>query len=159
MRRRKVSEKVAAVGRELDAQIAVRLMGWRWFAKKSEGLIALFPPDEEDRIMFSADLFEDVTGREEEYPRFIDWDGVGDVKGKRGLPHYSTDDAAALMVVDALMEREYDTTLRTIGTKHVFEMYKYARFVAAAEAWSRPEAICRAALACVAAEGGSTSGK
>ena len=69
-------------GRELDALVAERVMGFRWYVSSSSGCRGIFRPD--DRPSWFTTLATDH-----------DWQ----------VPHYSTDIAAAWGVVDAIVSR------------------------------------------------------
>lgn len=83
-------------GPALDAQIAVALLGFRWFRCPRRNLIALFPPHEEDRLNWGPG-WEDVTGREGEFERFAD--------ALRQVPPVSTTGGGMLLLGAALEAR------------------------------------------------------
>jgi hypothetical protein len=72
-------------GRELDALIAEKVMGFKWRTSKHSGYRYLFPPGHR------SNLFTDSIGNE---PLYGDWDDC--------VPAYSTDIAAAWQVVEKL---------------------------------------------------------
>jgi hypothetical protein len=88
-------------GRELDAEVAEKVFGWRWFLGPGHKAISFQPPlsDGWERPMFHPDSV-DVTDRQTEYERFYDWDHCGRRDGRSGLPNYSTDIADAWEIVE-----------------------------------------------------------
>jgi Phage ABA sandwich domain len=97
-------------GRELDALIAEKLLGWRWFAVGAEKWIrvGLWPPEDGRHTRWNLPSSAvDVTGREQEYKRFSEWYRCGSYGNNptTGLPHYSSDIGAAWLVVEALRQQ------------------------------------------------------
>lgn len=87
----------ALTGRELDAEVATRVLGWSWWKCRGKGFTLLQPLDPDDRCMWSLRIQEEVTGREQEFPRYADWD--------RLLPRYSTDPTASAALLDHMRDR------------------------------------------------------
>lgn len=127
------------VSRELDAEVAEKVMGWQWFPAEPErpNVQYLRRPD---RFLYGAVR------------------DSGKVLLMSGLPAYSTDIAAAWLVVDHLRERgiwleeltgRYETSYRAgfmWRGDHPFSPNYVQEFGDTA-----PLAICRAALAACAA--------
>ena len=102
--------------RELDALIAERLFGWRWVKYPAPNLsehrllTGIVPPAAPGRIYSNRTdrIWQPSTPDAE---RFSDWDtlywwdddGASDIR--RGMPHYSTDIAAAVQVEDEIERR------------------------------------------------------
>lgn len=96
-------------GREFDAKIAVEFFGWRWFRDPLQSdLIGLWPPESPEWQRWNwRDTLIDVTGDEESWQRFSDWDRMGSPSDRPPgsisfLPHYSTSIADAWPVVELL---------------------------------------------------------
>src|SRR5690348_1098483 len=91
-------DTLTLTGRELDAEVAVKIFGWRWLARVRERSLCLIVPPEHTESWIKAN-FKDVTGHQSEYCRFAEWDQ--DFQ----LPRYSTDPAAMMQVVEKMRER------------------------------------------------------
>lgn len=99
------------MSRKLDALVAERVENWRWMKYQAPNysttrlLTALFPPDAPNRICVPNGydrIWQPSNSRE---PRFSGWDSVPwweDGERQSGFPHYSTDIAAAWMVVEKM---------------------------------------------------------
>lgn len=108
--------------RELNAAVAQELFGWRWFLSThlaDRKLIGLWPPERDGwvRSNWHAEWFEDVTGHESDYKRFVDWDRLGR-KGKNGrdgigVPHYSSSWDAMRLVVEEMDRRGFWCRMRS----------------------------------------------
>lgn len=126
-------------GRELDALVAEKVMGWRWISYNNNGFI-LVPPDQHSR-MKPEYVFQDKAGSREH----------------AGLPRYSTDIAAAWEVVEKLHEipgyEIIDIRLCSIGYAILAPMGNHMKSVSTAE--TAPLAICLAALKAVGQSGGA----
>jgi hypothetical protein len=155
----------AAVGREVDAEIAATLFGWRWMTypapcNPQRWLTGIFPPDAPNRVATPNGydrVWQPSTSTAE---RFSNWDEPvwwDDGEIKRGLPKFSTDIAAAMQVVEAMRERGYGFSVewsKEHTTGHVcFSLWtpnfeglgcEYGEF---ANTQDLPAAICRCALA------------
>jgi hypothetical protein len=93
-------------GRELDAGVAVEVMGWRWMKYAAPNnptltLTGIFPPKAPGRICVgnNYDLIWEPSDAEQ--PRFSNWDSPTwweDGETFHGLPHYNTDHNAAAEV-------------------------------------------------------------
>jgi hypothetical protein len=124
-------------GRELDAAIAERLFGWKWLEVESSagGLVRIFRHPE--LFVYGA------WGPKEEPINYYDT-----------LPHYSTDIAAAWLVVEKMQEKRncLSLTYGIFSGDFVFEWKAEFRMVpkdGIAWADTAPLAICRAALLAV----------
>lgn len=151
-------------GRELDAMVAERVMGWRWMkwaAVTDDPLSALVPP---------AEIYNRRHWRPSDVSaeRYYDWDTIGWTdkadKFHSGFPRYSTDIAAAWDVAEKMQSE-----LREVGSRGgicdvrltvhrygpdgayrvVFSKHPMRRLYAAAWSKSLPHAICLAALKAV----------
>lgn len=115
-----------ATGRELDALVAEKVMGWRW--RGGRGLKLLVAPE--------ADTWYELRGDER-----IAADAFRDV------PHYSTAIAAAWLVVEGLRAEGWDFSLRNYSTwTATFDRMDRGAPVHDADGSTAPLAICRAAL-------------
>lgn len=125
-------------GRELDAEIAERFMGWRWWRSSITGRRCLFPSEPPEWFT------ELATGNE---PLVGDWDHIS-------LPPYSTSIADAWHVVERLnalgwlvgleqidtaQGRQWRTSLDRISPYGIEDEF----------ATTAPLALCRAALRAV----------
>lgn len=146
-------------GRDLDAAVAERLFGWRWYVRTpllpgEVPLMGLFPPDTEGftRWNFSDRVFR-LVREGEQFERFSDWYRCGSVGEdfSTGLPHYSTDHNAAAQVLAEIEKRGLqirfceclsDTVTRDLPSPKVPRGYEHDWYIAKAT----PSQICRAAL-------------
>jgi hypothetical protein len=119
--------------RDIDAAIAERLFGWKWFKKsvsKLDGstveLSAIFGPEEEwNRVNYHPASWSPSDSSAE---RFEDWDRLCYKPGKdrrersyEGLPRFSSDMEWAMKAVDALASRGFLVNIRsrTYGDRSV----------------------------------------
>jgi hypothetical protein len=142
-------------GRELDAAVAEKVMGWEWLERlnggsKGTSRKAIFPPEDSDwvRVNFNADHWRPAQNGTE---RFSDWDDCcRSPDGDYGMPCYSTNIAAAMQVVERFPEwtifKVDDSENSTASVEYHVEVTNDCR-VFTCRAASVPEAICRAALA------------
>lgn len=144
-------------GRELDALVAERVMGWEWLERRmdvhdpSTARKALFPPSDSEWIRINYNE-RDWSAASSATPRFHDWDEAA-LRSKGGaaelcLPYYSSDIAAAWQVVEKMAEKGDLIFLQT----HRGDDEQYAAtFVEPFTAYAPtvPLAVCRAALKAV----------
>jgi ABA sandwich protein len=118
--------------RALDALVAERIFGWRWMRSSVSGRQAIFPMDQHP------EWFTAPASRVEGLAN--DWDCR--------LPHYSTDMAAAWLVVEKLKKAECRVIIRATpndcGYDCEIEKSKSDWWSIGQE--SAPIAICQAAL-------------
>ncbi len=88
---------IPEVGRDLDALVAEKVMGWRWYRARYNPVRALFSAELAER--YGAIIPKPIEGDVSDIEIAADWD--------RELPKYSTDIAAALLVIEKLAERGY----------------------------------------------------
>lgn len=90
---------------DIDAKIAVRFFGWKWFRDRKRELDGIFPPDDGVQIRwnFRADWFDEVS---EPSKRFTDWAGH--------LPRYSRNMNEAYKLLEELKRRHYTIEVRTV---------------------------------------------
>ena len=100
-------------GRELDALIAVTLFGWEWkkypppTAPERPPLTLLVPPAAPNRIRIPNNYDRVWQPSDAQAKRFEGWDECyywDNGEAQRGFPYYSTDIAAAWLVIAALRE-------------------------------------------------------
>lgn len=126
----------ALTGRDLDAAVAERVMGWtiapegnRWRVSATGEYINSWCVDSPNL----ADLDSDVDDR---------------LYGRYAMPSYSTDIAAAMQVVEKMQERGFRIFIRdyegVITWEVKFASVKGPSYEASGN--DLPEAICRAAL-------------
>lgn len=147
-------------GRELDAAVAMRVMGWRWYCR-TEGFTSWFflPPEtpvdaDPETTMDKVGIHGRLTPNPEKAPKLRP-EGVPTTVKPR-VPHYSTDIAAAWEVWGQLPEswaliRRVDGRYRCVpGTDYrgAFGVARHERGEGAI-ADTAPLAICRAALRAV----------
>lgn len=102
----------ASATRDTDAAIARLLFGWRWMRCPERGHVSLYPPEGPGVLWHIRGDAEDVSERYLEFPRFADWDRMGDWRGYRTLPRFTSDVAATLgWVWDALIENGWQLSL------------------------------------------------
>jgi len=146
-------------GRELDALVAERIFGWRWMAYPAPNnptetwLTAIFPPPAPDRIVVANRYDRIWRPSSRDAPRFVEWDTCPwweDGEIQRGVPHYSTDIAAAWLVVEK-MDFDERALVRdsSAGLWYVQRWSHKGRFMWEAEGVTAPHAICLAALEAV----------
>lgn len=154
-----MSEQLAELaGRDLDAVVAVRVMGWEWL-ERLEDLYqrprkVIYPPLGPDWIRFNY-FWDKYSPAQPTTERFSDWDECCKrVDGATGMPRYSTDIAAAMEVVEKMREswsveiycdfpdREWNVTF----CKRDPEAQWIQTDTHSVDSESLPEAICRAAL-------------
>lgn len=134
-------------GRELDALVTEKVMGWQWFKMDTQGLAVgidhpwantrSLRPDKSNGVwtlVASLDL-----------PMHFD---------NRCIPHYSTNIAAAWLVVENLNKREWRVEIaHTVnsGVDVVIAKWEEGHFGGEFAEWAEtaPLAICRAALKAV----------
>jgi hypothetical protein len=133
-----VSDSEKREARELDAQVAEKLMGHEWFVSSETGRRAIFALGAQPKwFVARADGSEQLAAF---------WDHC---------PHYSTDIAAAWLVVDGMARRGFHARLKTPFTPSDLCFAGFTphgstgwngRGDYEASAESMPLAICRAAL-------------
>lgn len=129
-------------GRELDAEVAEKVMGWRWIKLKINGVVAIFSP-ERAADWISHNVCIDVTGKESDFERASDWDRAD------CLPAYSTEPAAMMRVVEVLRERFGVVEMSGIGNQWFCRVRGICEHGDAARSETLPLAVARAALAAV----------
>lgn len=146
---------------DLDAEIAVKLFGWRWFRHKERNVVGLYPPDEEGYIawMFFEEKMELLGDTDGGYPRYTDWYRCGGLSDERSrwhlyMPQFSGDLECAMMV-DARMQAEgFRLKLTRRKDGKFWARYEHANGAGwkKLSGWraSMPLAICDAALAAFA---------
>ena len=115
-----------AAGREVDALIAVKVMGWQYTIGNYRPL--LVPTNNDPRMSWVAEW--DEKGRP-------DW-----------LPHYSTEISAAWQVIEKMLEIGFSSRIKVEErkcTKCAFWRVGISRYISL-PAPTAPLAICRAAL-------------
>ena len=138
-----MSNQSLGVGRELDALVAEKVMGWRWMpywvSGQSEQVTDLFPPY-----------------------------GVGDFDSHGQFPEYSTDSKAAWLVVEEIRKRgwvyctvqslpseaeapEWDDATMSVQWWAEFSRYRSPVEATSPHCTTAVEAICLAALQAVGA--------
>lgn len=143
-------------GRELDTLVAERVMGWKWMSRACDSKNAnpyrsawLFPPDSVDVDTGREGLFgEPIIVRNGIVGPFREYDGGRKEQGGN-LPHYSTDIAAAMEVVEKMREQGFIVSMMS-DPPWTCEMAKPSW--SGSECWTGatlPLAICLAALAAV----------
>ncbi len=131
------------VGRELDAAVAVRVMGWKIAPEGNRWRVSATGDYNNSWCVDSpnlADLDSDTTER---------------LYGRYAMPAFSSEITAAMDVVEKLRSLGFHLELITaVGGWEVSVYRRYARggevvppLLAQYEGLSLPEAICRAALA------------
>lgn len=144
-------------GRELDAMVAEKVLGWRWIkfgAKGDDSLTAIVPPAH----IYNRPHWQPSNSEAE---RFYDWDTLSwldkNEKHHWGLPHYSTDIAAVQEVKQKMAEMGWDwfclierpgqatVTISALNNPALPDVQGVAE--------TAPHAICLAALSAVRAEG------
>ncbi len=147
----------ASERRELDAVVAVRLMGWQWFRSRTSGRCMLQPPERDGwvRSPWGEGYAEAVEGVPPLGERFSDWDDGGRNLTRAvttwGLPRFSEDIAAAWQVHQVMCgqlfsERlAYYRELQLIASKDSIGTVLWPD-VLTVLAGRMPEAICLAAL-------------
>lgn len=144
-------------GRELDALIAERVMGWEWLETVAHDGVtrkAIFPPlsIEWVRINFSA---QDWTTASDSAERFSDWFECCRRADRQvyGLPAYSTDIAAAMDVFEHLHRKGHMISVNASGEGNgywcVIYPLKDGPIIETEYCESAAESICRAALAAI----------
>lgn len=124
-------------GRELNAEIAVTMFGWEWRRSAVTGCRCVYAPNRAPSWMReTADLTE---------PLVVDWD-YGE-----WTPRYSTDIAAAWLVVERMFALGYNADVFTSTDGYGCDFTQYAhdtRFSARVDPREGgvPLAICLAAL-------------
>lgn len=141
--------------RELDAEVAEKVMGWQWWERPDDkdGTLrkVLYPPENSGwrRYNFSETVWLPAQPTTE---LFSDWDDCcsrEDDPFVRGVPFYSTDIAVAMLVLDKFDD---EWTICKMGGFDPPDIYDYQVdvthncLVFSAVAATLPEAICRAAL-------------
>lgn len=93
---------------DIDAKIAVRFFGWKWFRDRKRELDGIFPPDDGVQIRwnFHADWFDEVS---EPDRRFTDW--------ADHLPRYSGNMNEAYKLLEELKRRNY--TVEIMNIRHI----------------------------------------
>lgn len=148
--------------RERDALVAEKAMGWRWMRYPAPNnpelkLTGLFPPEAPERICVANGYDQVWEPSDTDAPRFSNWYACvwwenGELQ--RGIPHYSTDIAAAWRVVERLQQRGLTVVVRngsTLGRHYGGCVVRVLDFKEK-QKWealsldSAPEAICLAAL-------------
>lgn len=126
-------------GRELDAEVAAKVMGWTSVWSNLRDL----PPKKVGGKFFARVLLTDD-------PEELEWVGVAP-SGQRSeeIPPYSTNLAAAWLVVEAMQKYDCDFSLEKAGAAWYAD-FRINTDVPAGT--SAPHAICLAALQSLAAE-------
>jgi hypothetical protein len=147
-------------GRELDQRVAIEVMGWGWMTGTSGDVLPfkrwLVPPEEVGD--WGNDHPADLSLPQEE-PWWLDTDPRNHPSDRRLVPHYSTDIAAAWLVVEKLQGagdplKDWFLTLQWSGAEWTATFDRNPDVFEAHEVYAReasvPLAICRAALAAIA---------
>lgn len=130
------------VGRELDAAVAERVMGWDWFTAVNVNV--LVPPEHHWRVQRSWHI-PGKHGEEDDIDSARFYDSRNGGKQAPVVPAYSTDIAAAWAVVEKLYDQGW--RLEIMWGRLFWVEFQRAHAIAQATAPTAPEAICRAALA------------
>lgn len=158
-------DKIEA-GKDLDAEIAVRLFGWEWLEHDNDMTHSprkgLFAPADSNWVRFNFHA-PDWRPAKEDTPRFSDWYETCAIRAangydlkRRGLPPYSTSWDAAGEVVEKLGKQVVSLQLSTMhqGRRGRFAIigeplkpYLSVCHHWIAEAETFPLAICRVAMA------------
>lgn len=146
---KKQQEIIKHPGRELDALVAVNVLGWRWVKfGRDQQLSAMVPP---------ANIYDKPGWWHPSDPgasRYDDWDMIHweDSAGRlhHGLPFFSTNIEAAWQLWDILVDMKRYPTLQE-GVDESGDVCVWLSLVnpASIEVWadSVPHAICLAVLA------------
>lgn len=120
-------------GRELDAAVARRIFGWKSWANDSVNAPFFISPEDRNRPhMDEYELVEVESGNEE------------------NAPHYSTNIAAAMEVVEKMRAKEFAVTIMDVEDDKWEVSFDIWSGGFEGEDESLPAAICKAALAAVA---------
>ena len=119
-------------GREMDALAARKAMGWTHIITK--------------------DQYGGV---------YVGWPPDRSAESGEYIPHYSTDDAAAMKIVPAMAKRGWDFAVYYWAESERYTAYflrdsRHEGAYAQAEAGALPEAICKAALLALLKKGERT---
>lgn len=136
-------------GRELDALVAERLFKWRWF--NVVGVAVLVPPRVEEDWLQRPSLYTPIDGSNGLEREHIDCVRFHDSsKGGNQIlefPHFSTDIAAAWLVVEELHRRQLAVEIHyAYWNSPYVKIRTMAETVGDAVTETVPLAICRAAL-------------
>jgi hypothetical protein len=100
-------------GRELDAEVAERVMGWVWMKRVRQNNAWLFPPNSRDVNTGEEGLFgEPIITRNHTVGPFEEYDGLAR-KNESHVPRYSESIEAAVQAVEKMRERGYGWTICT----------------------------------------------
>lgn len=134
------------VGRELDAAVAERVMGWEWFTAVNVNV--LVPPEHHWRVQRSWRI-PGKHGEEDDIDSARFYDSRNGGKQAPVVPAYSTNIAAAWLVVEELTAHGLRLSLDMFGGDPWWAEFADERWERGAQATAptAPEAICRAALA------------
>jgi hypothetical protein len=152
------SRQIVKTGRELDAAVAERVMGWVWMSRINEGSAWLFPPDSKDVDTGKTGIFGEPIFTRSYWPYshgsivgpLTTYDGVSR-KSESYEPHYSESIEAAMQVVEKMREQGWSFACTLYEGKLPYASFCKGTVATSrnAEADSLPEAICRAALSAV----------
>lgn len=125
-------------GRELDALVAERVMGWErrnesWYDEEGVEKTRFVSPEDD----LTGEVLEDVIGG---------WGSECSYDELEYVPYYSTDIAAAWLVWEAVSNAKWSLHRRDDGGYEVMEHIRWEDFYSYAEAPTAPLAICLAAL-------------
>jgi hypothetical protein len=131
-------------GRELDALVAEKVLGWVWAQDDPESYSTLFRPGQ--RFIVPPGVFDfslKVVPATTDLPLAKEWWG--------NVPRYSTDIAAAHQVLNHLLDQgvEYEISAYKIGDHRKYGVVLTSNEVSVESDWheSLPLAICVAAVA------------
>lgn len=153
-------------GRDLDALVAGRVLGWRWWRFQPHWYTAELVDGKAAIVSGASDkpphrYFAREPTNDPKLPQWdaTPWDGVEElaVTGQ-GPPPYSTDIAAAWEVVEAMHAKgEVLSLIYCCGDKPPWDKLRYRACFRHSDSFAvddaAPLAICHAALLAVAAEG------
>lgn len=145
-------------GKDLDAAVAERVMGWIWLSRAGQGSAWLFPPDSKDVDTGEQGMFGEPIIERSYWPHFngaivgpfIEYDGKSQ-KNESYVPHYSESIEAAMQVVEKLRDKKNDRYCEMTNIDGPWEamFWQGATPLGKRQSDSLPEAICRAALAAI----------
>ncbi len=149
-------------GRELDALIAEKVMGWRWFRFLNK--CYLIPPRNTETGFDPAHVLSHWDGEGKEGTPDLEWTTLSSYPNFR-LRHYSTDIAAAWEVVEKVQANGWTFHVDDVGFNNGIEG-KWRVLLTEAETGDKhvfadgdtaPHAICLAALKAMSATTKSVS--
>ena len=116
-------------GRELDIEIAERVMGWVWMKRVGENVAWLFSPDSKDVDTGEKGFFgEPIIRRNGIVGPFTEYDGNAR-KEVADLPRWSSSIEAAMQIVGKMQERGFGVRIEDSRTVNASRMTPYDRIL------------------------------